>query len=152
MDSGDASNEEGAMPNHIKTIEGLRIYQTSRKLEDAVYELVKKLPEQEFYGLGNDLRRSSAAVSHYITEYHRRYSYNLKLETLHLTRLEAENLKQLLIDHASRGYGDTEVLQNACIAIVKQSWGLIKYMKLRQAEHQTNAQINAADELVAARS
>jgi len=140
------------MSNHIKSIESLRVYQASRKLEDAVYELVKELPEAEFYGLGNDLRRSSAAISHYITECHRRYSYSIKLETLHLTRREADTLQQLLAEHTARGYGDTKKLQEACTAIVKQTWGLIKYMKGRQAEHQLQVRANASDQLVAARS
>lgn len=140
------------MSNYTKSIESLRIYQASRNLEDAVYELVKALPKKEFYGLGNDLRRSSAAVSHYITECHRRYSYNLKLEALHLTRLEADTLQQLLADHSDRGYGDTSTLQDACTGVVKQSWGLIKYMKQRQAERRLEAQASATDELVAARS
>ncbi|HUC87450.1 MAG TPA: four helix bundle protein [Candidatus Saccharimonadales bacterium] len=142
------------MPNvtsHTKSIEGLRIYQTSRNLEDAVYELVKQLPQAEFYGLGNALRRSSAAVSHHITECHRRYSYAVKLEALHLARLEADNLCQLLVDHTAQGYGETKPLQDTCTTIVKQSWGLIRYLKLRQAERQAEARINASDELIAAR-
>jgi four helix bundle protein len=144
-------HEEDAMSHYTKSIESLRIYQTSRDLEDAVYELVKQLPREEFYGLGNELRRSSAAVSHYITECHRRYSHNLKLEALHLTRLEADTLHKLLADYQSRGYGDARKLQESCIGIIKQSWGLIRYMKQRQAEQQAEAQARASDELVAAR-
>jgi len=140
------------MSEHTTSIEGLRIYQASRKLEDATYELVKQLPQAEFYRLGNDLRRSSAGISHYVTECHRRYSYSVKLETLHLARLEAETLKKLLADHEAQGFGDTRLLQNACVGIVKQSWGLIKYLKQRQAEHQQEARVSAADQLVAARA
>lgn len=139
------------MSTTSKSIKGLRIYQSSRTLEDAVYELVKHLPAREFYGLGNDLRRSSAAVSHYLTECHRRYSYGIKLEALHLARVEAETLKSLLAQHASQGYGETERLQESCTAVIKQSWGLIKYLKQRQTEHHAAAQIKASDELVAAR-
>lgn len=134
------------------TIERLRIYQTSRQLEDSVYELVKKLPDTEFYRLGNDLRRSSAAISHYVAECHRRYSYGIKLETLHLARTEAETLKQLLAEHTSRGYGPTEKLQAECVGVVKQSWGLIKYLKQRQAERRQENVARASDELVAARA
>ena len=54
-----------------ESIQQLRIYQSARTLEDQVYELVKRFPSEEFYGAGNDLRRSSAAVSHYISEAHR---------------------------------------------------------------------------------
>ena len=132
------------------SIEKLRIYQTSRKLEDSVYELVKNLPDAEFYRLGNDLRRSSAAISHYLTECHRRYSYGVKLEALHLARTEAEALKQLLAEYETRGFGATKELQESCVGIVKQSWGLIKYIKQRQTERRQSIRSAASDELVAA--
>ena len=134
------------------SIEGLRLYQSSRKLEDAIYEMVKRLPQTEFYQLGNDLRRSSAGVSHYITECHRRYSYSVKLEALYLARTESETLQRLLQAHQAQGYGDTKALQNACTGIIKQTWGLIRFLKQRQAERQQDVQRASADQLVAARS
>lgn len=140
------------MSERTTSIEGLRIYQASRKLEDAIYEMVKQLPAAEYYRLGNDLRRSSASVSHYITECHRRYSYGVKLEALHLVRNEAEALKKLLADHEACGFGDTKVLQDACIGIVKQSWGLIKYLQRRQNERRQETRVDATDQLVAARA
>ncbi len=128
------------MSSTTKSIKGLRIYQASRELEDSVYELVRRLPTSEFYGLGNDLRRSSAAISHYVAECHRRYSYSVKLEALHLARTEAETLKNLLSKHEQQGYGRTSDLQEGCTAIVRQSWGLIKYMKSKQAEREEQIQ------------
>jgi four helix bundle protein len=140
------------MSGHTTTaIEKLRIYQTSRQLEDDVYELVKALPAEEFYGLGDQLRRTSAAISHYLHEGHRRYSYQLKLEALHLARTEADHLKDQLLTYQQHGFGDTTSLQSACTAITKQAWGLIKYLKRRQSERQSAVRINAADALVAAR-
>lgn len=61
------------------SIEHLRIYQLARSLEDKLYEYAKTLPGEQFYPLGNDLRRSSAAAAHYIAETHRRYSYTVKM-------------------------------------------------------------------------
>jgi hypothetical protein len=45
------------------TIEKLHIYQTSRQLEDQIHELVKQLPSTEYYSLGDQLRRTSAATT-----------------------------------------------------------------------------------------
>ncbi|HEX7259430.1 MAG TPA: four helix bundle protein [Candidatus Saccharimonadia bacterium] len=136
----------------VKSIKRLRVYQTSRELEDSVYMLVKALPETEFYALGNDLRRSSAAISHYLMQCHRHYSHNLKLEALHLARTEAETLQNLLLSHDAKGYGSTDHLGDACISVIKQCWGLIKYFKQRQAEQSIAASVRASDELVASRS
>ncbi len=139
------------MPNS-HSIQGLRIYQASRNLEDAVYELVRQLPDKESYRLGDDLRRSSAAISHYISECHRRYNYSIKLEALHLARIEAEKLQKLLSVHHARGYGATTELQAGCMAITKQSWGLIRYIRRRQDEQQAQARTQAVDALVGVRS
>jgi four helix bundle protein len=130
----------------------LRIYQAGRQLEDHVYTLVKDLPPTTYYPLGDSLRRTSAAICHYIYEGHRRYSYALKLEALHQARQEAERLQRLLAEVSSRGYSDTKALQESCTTIIKQAWGLIKYLKKRQNERQETIRINAADALVSARS
>jgi 23S rRNA-intervening sequence protein len=45
-----------------ESVEQLRIYKSARNAEDRVYELIKEFPTDQFYGLGNDLRRSSSAV------------------------------------------------------------------------------------------
>ncbi|MFJ6901774.1 four helix bundle protein [Streptomyces hokutonensis] len=75
------------------SIQQLRIYREARELEDQVYELVKKFPVDEFYDLGNVLRRESAAVSHHIMEAHRLISYRYKIDALDNARREAISIK-----------------------------------------------------------
>jgi four helix bundle protein len=74
-----------------ESIQQLRIYQSARNAEDQVYELIKLFPSDQHYPLGNDLRRTSAGVSHYIMEAHRLFSYRLKLDALANARREAES-------------------------------------------------------------
>ncbi len=130
----------------------LRIYQQALELEDQIYELAKVLPAERFYPLGNDLRRAAAAVAHYISESHRLYSYSQKIEMLHLARAEADKIIKLLERHAADGYGPTAKLVTDYTGVIKQSWGLVKWLRNKQAERQTAAQAQAKDELVAARS
>lgn len=134
------------------SIEGLRVYRASRELEDDIYKLVAKLPHEEFYRLGDGLRRSSAGISHYISESHRRHSLGLKIEALHLARTEAEQLSQHLNDYTNRGYGQTTPLRQRSSAIVGQLWALIKYFRSRQSTQISFNRAQAVDELVAARS
>jgi len=89
-----------------ESIEQLRIYKSARAAEDQVYELVKQFPADQFYGLGNNLRRSSAAVSHHIMGAHRLFSYRLKLDELSAMRREAENTMQYLEDARTLGATD----------------------------------------------
>ena len=71
------------------SIEDLRIYKLARELEDQVYELVKAFPPEQFYAMGNDLRRASAGVSHHIMNTHQFFSYTLKLDELAAARRQA---------------------------------------------------------------
>lgn len=151
-------NKEHDAPQTAKTtktkqpIENLRVYQQARQLEDKVHKLVEALPQQEYYLLGNDLRRASAACAHFIAEAHERYSYSLKTESFHEARRQAEDMVGYLIQYQDRKFGDTKQLVEEYTGVIKQSWGLIKWLKGRQQQNQVKAAIKAADELVAARS
>lgn len=131
-----------------ESIEQLRIYKSSRTAEDQVYELVKQFPAEQFYGLGNDLRRSSAAVSHHIMGAHRLFSYRLKLDELAAMRREAEATRKYLED--ARELGANDELISEYTAVIKQSWGLSKWLKNRLAEKAEKAEVAAKEELVAA--
>lgn len=131
-----------------ESIEQLRIYRTARSAEDAVYELVKSFPSDQFYGLGNDLRRASAAVAHHIMSAHRLFSYRLKLDELAAMRREAEVTQRLLED--ARSFGANDELISEYTAVIKQSWGLTKWLKNKLVEKQEKAEIAAKEEMVAA--
>lgn len=128
-----------------ESIEQLRIYKSARTVEDKVYELVKRLPSDQFYGLGNDLRRSTAAVSHYIMSAHKLFSYRLKLDELTAMRREAE-IAQRNLEKAGE-YDLTDELISEYTSIIKQSWSLSRWIKNKLAEKQQLAEIAAKDEL-----
>jgi four helix bundle protein len=131
-----------------ESIEQLRIYKTARAAEDQVYELVKQFPADQFYGLGNDLRRSSAAVSHHIMSAHRLFSYRLKLDELAAARREAEATQAHL--EQARSLGATTELSAEYTAVIKQSWGLTKWLKAKLHEKSKKAEIAAKEELTEA--
>jgi len=127
-----------------ESIEQLRIYKSARGAEDKVYELVKTFPAEHFYGLANDLRRSSAAVSHHIMNAHRLFSYRLKLDELAAVRREAEITQKYLAE--SRDFGADDELISEYTVIVKQSWGLTKWLKAKLDEKQGKAEVAAKEE------
>ena len=128
-----------------ESVEQLRIYKSARGLEDQLYELVRTFPADQFYTLGNDLRRSSAAVSHHIMETHRLFSYRLKLDSLAAARREAEATQKHL--EAARELGATDEMIAEYTGIIKQSWGLTKWLKTKLSERQEKAEIAAKEEL-----
>lgn len=131
-----------------ESIEQLRIYKSARVLEDQVYELVKQFPADQFYGLGNDLRRSSAAVSHHIMGAHRLFSYRLKLDELAAMRREAEAAQAHL--EKARAFGATDEMISEYTGVIKQSWGLTKWLKDKLEEKREKAEIVAKEDLAAA--
>jgi four helix bundle protein len=133
------------------SIEQLKIYQLALNLESQVFVLVQKLPQENFYPLGNNLRRASAAIAHYISEAHKRYSYAVKIESLHVARTYAEEVIKLLEQFKQQGQ-EIGLLTDEYTILIKQSWGLIKYLKKRQDEKQSTATVKAQDELVSARA
>lgn len=133
-----------------ESIQQLRIYTSARTLEDQVYELIKSFPADQFYGLANDLHRGSSAVAHHISAAHKLFSYKLKLEELSAARREAEITQKLL--ETAKPYGATASMIDEYTTIIKQAWGLTKWLKSRLDEKQAQAETNAKDELVAARA
>lgn len=131
-----------------ESIEQLRIYKVARSLEDQVYELVKQFPAEQFYGLGNDLRRSSAGVSHHLMEAHRLFSYRLKLDSLAAMRREAESTQHHL--EQVRNLGPIEDLIAEYTGVIKQSWGLTKWLKAKLEEKQQKAEITAKEQMASA--
>jgi four helix bundle protein len=131
-----------------ESIEQLRIYKSARSAEDQVYELVKQFPADQFYGLANDLRRSSAAVSHHIMSAHRLYSYSLKMDELAAARRESEITQKLL--ERARDYGAEDALVSEYTGIIKQSWGLTKWLKAKLDEKRQQSETRAKDELAEA--
>jgi four helix bundle protein len=130
------------------SIEQLRVYKLARAAEDQVYELVKSFPAEDFYGSGNDLRRSSAAVAHHIMETHRLFSYRLRLDALAMARREAETTQKHL--EGVRDLGATDALISDYTAIIKQSWGLTKWLRVKLDERQEKAEVAAKEELAQA--
>ena len=52
----------------IYSFEKLEVWQNSRVLVTAIYQLTKKFPQEERFGLTNQLRRASVSVSSNIAE------------------------------------------------------------------------------------
>jgi four helix bundle protein len=146
-------------PNYTKgypaksrgSIADLRIYQLALTLEENVFELAKDLRANQF-DLANDLRRTSAGVAHHIYESHRLYAYKQKMESLHAARTEAEAAIKLLETLQTSGTGSVSSLIEDFTSLIKQSWGLIKWLKAKQTEKDQAARVQAADELVESRS
>ena len=134
------------------SIEQLKVYVLAHELEQQVLSLVKSMPPENFYPLGNSLWRAATATAHYIAEAHERYSYTIKIQSLQYGRIAAEETVKQLDEFEQQFGADTTALSQDFTAVIKQCWGLIKYLQGKQREKAEHHNAKTADELVEARA
>lgn len=137
------------MSDYSNSIEQLRVYKSARDVEDIIYDEVKALPAEHFYGIGNDLRRSSAAVSHYLMEAHRLFSYRLKLDSLAAARREAEACQRQIESAVAKDLGIHQDLIEKYTEIIKQTWAHTKWVKNKLDERRDQAEAAAKEQMLA---
>lgn len=152
MNNETATTAKTKKPKNQSPVEQLRVYQSARNLEDKVGKLVEALPKEQYYRLSNDLKRASSACAHFISEAHERYSFALKIESFHEARRQAEDAIGYLIQYEDQKYGKTGELIEEYTGVIKQCWGMIKWLRTKREELNAKAAVRAKDELVAARS
>lgn len=134
------------------SVEQLKVYVLAHELEEKTLELVKSMPQENFYPLGNSLWRAATATAHYIAEAHERYSYTIKIQSLQYGRIAAEEAVKQLEEFQQQFGADTKALSEDFTAVIKQCWGLIKYLQGKQREKADSHAIRAAEQLVEARA
>lgn len=134
------------------SVEQLKVYVLAHELEGKVFDLVRMMPAENFYPLGNSLWRAATATAHYIAEAHERFSYTIKIQSLQYGRIAAEETIGQLEEFEKQFGADTKALSEDFTAVIKQCWGLIKYLQGKQREKADAHAAKAADELVEARA
>lgn len=134
------------------SIEQLKVYVLAHELEGKVFDLISMMPAENFYPLGNSLWRTTTATAHYIAEAHERFSYTIKIQSLQYGRIAAEETIKQLEEFEQQFGSDTKALTEEFTAVIKQCWGLIKYLQGKQREKAETASVRASEELVAARA
>ena len=78
-----------------KTFEDLEVYKAAREFRKKVYQLTKKLPEDEKYNLAGQMRRAALSLTNNIAEGHGRYFYQ---ENIQFCRISRGSLMELIDD------------------------------------------------------
>ena len=81
----------------VQTFEDLIVWQKAHALTLAIYKATKKFPNEERYGITNQIRRAAASVSANIVEGHSRKSKKEFLHFLSISKGSLEELKYFLI-------------------------------------------------------
>jgi four helix bundle protein len=85
----------GGQRQRISTFEDLEVYQAARKFRRAMYQIAKRLPEIEKFGLITQIRRAAVSLTNNIAEGHGRYHY---LDQIKFTLHSRGSLEELIDD------------------------------------------------------
>jgi four helix bundle protein len=89
------SKQHDKVARRTSTFEDLHVYQVARDFRKAMYQVAKKLPEEEKFGLANQIRRAAVSLTNNIAEGHGRYHF---LDQIRFTFQSRGSLEELLDD------------------------------------------------------
>ena len=121
-----------------KFFEDLEVYKAAREFRKKIYRLIKGLPPEEKYNLGDQMRRASLSLTNNIGEGHGRYHFQ---ENIQFCRISRGSLMELIDDlntcideeyfpldyleqHKAEGYTVNKMLN-----------GYIAYLEKRKNQH-----------------
>jgi four helix bundle protein len=92
------------------SLDEFELYRRAREFRKAVYMLIKRLPSEEKYCLGAQMRRAAVSVSNNIAEGHGRWYYQ---ENIRFCRTSRGSIEELIDDFnvcLDEDYGDEGML------------------------------------------
>jgi four helix bundle protein len=118
-----------------RTFEELELYKKARLFRNCIYSLIKKLPDEEKYNLGSQMRRAATSLTNNIAEGHGRYHFQ---ESIQFCRTARGSLAELIDDLnicSDQEYfseGEMNELKLKAHEINKILNGYITYLKKRK--------------------
>ena len=76
----------------FRTFQDLHVWQAARELRQKFYEIARRLPAEEKYGLASQMRRAAVSVTNNVAEGHGRYHYQENIQFLRVSRGSLEEL------------------------------------------------------------
>ena len=120
-----------------KSFEDLEVYKAAREFRKKIYRLIKGLPPEEKYNLGDQMRRASLSLTNNIGEGHGRYHFQ---ENIQFCRISRGSLMELIddlntcIDEEYFPLDDLEELKSEGYKVNKMLNGYISYLQKRKNE------------------
>ena len=122
----------------FKSFEDLEVYKAAREFRKKIYKLVKELPPEEKYNLGDQMRRASLSLTNNMAEGHGRYHFQ---ENIQFCRISRGSLMELIddlntcIDEKYFTIDYLEELKAEGYTVNKILNGYIAYLEKRKNQH-----------------
>src|SRR6266404_9801746 len=94
-------------------LDDFELYCLAREFRKKIYRLIKQLPPEEKYCLGNQMRRAAVSITNNIAEGHGRWHYQ---ENIHFCRIARGSVDEVLDDLNTcldEHYGSVAVIEAA---------------------------------------
>jgi four helix bundle protein len=123
-----------AEEKHYQTFEDLEVYQVAREFRKAMYEVTKKLPDFEKFGLTSQIRRAAVSLTNNIAEGHGRFHFLDQIKFMLQSRGSLEELLDDLNvceDEAYLPVQEIEALRQEGWRVHKLINGYIRFLRRR---------------------
>lgn len=122
----------GQVADRPSTFEDLHVYQVARDFRKAMYQVAKRLPEEEKFALANQIRRAAVSLTNNIAEGHGRYHF---LDQIRFT-LQARGSLEELLDDLNVCTDERYLLPDEIDSLKQQGWrvrqlidGYVRYLR-----------------------
>ena len=123
--------------NPGSTFEDLEVYQVARNFRKMMYEIARRLPDIEKFGLASQIRRAPLSLTNNIAEGHGRYHY---LDQIKFT-LQSRGSLEELIDDLNACEDEQYLLGQEIGSLKEDGWrvrqlldGYIRYLRQQSAD------------------
>jgi len=113
----------------IKSFEDLEVYKLARQFRNNIYNLTKKLPNDEKFNLIDQMRRASISLTSNIAEGYGRYHYQENIQFCRQARGSLNELMDQLMACSDLGYINRKTIESFLIEARKICRYLNAYIK-----------------------
>jgi len=117
------------------SFEDLEVYKAAREYRKRIYQLARRMPEEEKYGLQAQMRRAALSLTNNIAEGHGRFHYQENIQFLRQSRGSLEELMDDLnacLDEQYAPKEELEVLKDDAYRLLKRINGYAAYLRKRK--------------------
>ena len=129
----------------IKSFEELPVWKDARKFANKIYNLTKKFPKEENYGLTSQITRATVSIGSNIAEGFDRYSKKDFIKFLIIARgsiSEIQNDLYIALDLKYINQNDFQETYALAKELGKQINGFIKYLRLYDKNNPKDSKVN----------
>jgi four helix bundle protein len=126
------------MPSY--SFEDLEVYKAAREFRKKIFGIVKKLPLEEKYNLGSQMRRAATSLTNNIAEGHGRFHFQENIQFLRQSRGSLEELLDdlnICLDESYFQASDLTPIQAEGLELLHRINGYIAYLRRRKSDQES---------------